>query len=384
MVLWIFFSAIFFTLSSLGLDHKVVTDTTSPVWRIDLRSVGFTGFAPKQEQWGLHLRPNSLCFVDKNVLTATFITREIGATLAQRNQTGESLPLKLHGIFLDADLGKVLDTKEWSITRPRGGVVAADDGRFVVLAPGRVALHSPSLELVKDFKLSSEQESHLWNFYTSPTGKSILVEYHYPEASFQWIDVGSLQPQLTWKDSLPGVSISDDELAFPRDTYVKSKGTVHQVFIRQRNGSEQAVCRAIVGKGDPCGVPEFISNEALALLTPHGLTIVPKTGGDSLLKVTFRDDEWLVRPLYPSADGKRFAVEVWTHRGGSALLDIGSNDLLQRIVVYDLPSRRAICILEARELKIRKVSGVALSRDGSQLAILEDGIVEVYRVTSTM
>jgi hypothetical protein len=347
-----------------------------------LRSVGFTGFAPKQETWGLDLRPNPLCFTDNKALIATFITREDVTTLARRDQPGEPLSLRLHGIFLDAGAGKVQASKEWSITRPRGGVVAAGDGRFIVLAPGLVALYSPSLELVKDFKLSSEQQSHLWDFHVSPTGKSMLVEYHYPEASFQWIDAGSLQPQPAWRDLLTHVSIFDNGLAFERNPDITS-GVIHKVVIRPRDGPERAVCRVLIGEvNSSCGDPEFLSNDVLALLMPHGFSLVPSTGGDAFLKATFPDDEWLGRPLHPSADGKRFAVTVWAHKGGNAFLDIDSHSVLKRILVYDIPSRQPLYSFDAKSQKVKNVSGIALSPDGSLMAILTEGVVEVYRLPS--
>jgi hypothetical protein len=249
-----------------------------------------------------------------------------------------------------------------------------------------VALYTPSFELLKDFRLSSEQQSHLWNLHTSLTGKSILVEYHYPEATYQWLDSDTLQPQdASWSNSLPVLSISDDkEIASFRDTYVKSKGTnISETLIQPRNGADRTVCRVIVGQGVSCGTPEFLSNDLLALWSPHEFRVVPKTGGDILLKATFREDEWLGRPFQPSADGKRFAVTVWAHKGGSAFLDIDYHSVLKRIVVYDLPSRQAVYTLDAKQQKVKNVSAVALSPNGSLLAILIDGVVQVYRVPET-
>lgn len=382
--MWIFFWGILLTRSSLGLGHKperkAASGADSPVWSVDLRSVGFTGYAPKQETWGLNLRPNPLYFTDNKVLIATFITREVVTTLARRDQPGESLPLKLHGIFLDADTGKVQVSKEWPITRPRGGVVASGDGRFIVLTPGLVALYSPSLELVKDFKLSPEQQSHLWDFHVSPTGQSILVEYHYPDSSFQWIDAGSLQPQPAWKDLLTHVFIFDNGLAFEQNPNLTS-GVSHKVLIRPRDGPERTICRVLTGQvNSSCGDPEFVSDDVLALTMPHGLTLVPKSGGDVLLKASFRDDEWLGHPLHPSADGKRFAATLWEHKGGSALLDIGFHSVLKRIEIYNLPNPHPIYTLDAKQRKIKDVSGVALSPDGYLMAILTDGVVEVYQI----
>lgn len=330
----------------------------------------------------MHFRPNPLSFADKNVLIATFITREDVTGLARRDQPTEALPLRLHGIFLDANTGRVRATREWSITRPRGGIIAAGDGRFAVLTPASIALYSSSLELVKDLKLSSGQQSHLWDFHSSPNGHSILAEYHYPEASFQWIDTNSLRPQPAWSDRMTGVSISDKEFTIARETYVKSKGVFHEVLIGTGEGRWRTVCHVQVGQGDNCGLPEFLSNEAIALWEPHGLSVVSSTLGDLLLKASFREDEWLGRRWPSSADGKRFAVTVWAHKGGSAFFDISYHNVLKRIVIYDLGSRQAVYTLDAKQHKIRDVSGVVLSPDGSLMAILTDGVVQVYQLSS--
>jgi len=54
--------------------------------------------------------------------------------------------------------------------------------------------------------------------------------------------------------------------------------------------------------------------------------------------------------------------------------------VLKRILIYDLPNRQVVYTLDAKGQKIKDVSGVALSPDGSLLAILTDGVVQVYRV----
>jgi hypothetical protein len=351
---------------------------------VDLRSIGFTGFAPKKETWGLHLNPNPLCFSDDKTLVATFITREDVKTLGRRDDSSDARPNRLHGIFLDAQTGKVQSRKEWSVPRPRGGIIPASNGKFVVLTPAMVALYSPGFDLLKDFKLSSEQQSLLWDLHASSTGKSILVEYHLPEATYQWLDSDTFQPQdAPWRDSLSAVSISDEkEIAASRDTYVSSKrSNIFEAFFRPRNGDERIVCRIVAGEGDSCGDPEFLSNDLLALWSPHGLSVLPKNGGDALLSASFRPDEWLGSRFYPSANGKRFAVAVWAHKGGSALFDISSHNVLKRIVVYDIPTRQAVYTLDARKLKIMDLSGLAISPDGSLMAVLINGVAQVYKLS---
>lgn len=387
IALWMFFWGISLTPPSLGLGHrterKAAASTVSPDWTVDLRTVGFTGFAPKKETWGLHLDPNPLCFTDNNTLVATFITREDVTTLARRDNSGEGRPNRLHGIFLDAQTGKVQSRKEWSVPRPRGGIIPAGDGKFVVLTPAMVALYSPGFDLLKDFRLSPEQQSQLWDFHASPTGKSILVEYVHPEATYQWLDSDTLQPQdASWSDSLPVLSISDDkEIASFGDRYVSSKNiNIFEALIQPRNGAERTVSREVLANENGCGEPEFLSNDLFALWDPHGLSVLPKTGGDALLRATFRPDDWLGWRFHASANGKRFAVAVWAHKGGSALLDISSHNALKRIVVYDIPTRQAVYTVDARKLKIKELSGVALSPEGSLIAVLINGVVQVYKL----
>jgi hypothetical protein len=367
--------------------------------------VGYAGFAPKREQWGLAFEGKPLSFSDNNVLIASFITREAVTTLGRRDQLGDSLPLKLHGIFLDATTEKVRATREWSTTRPRGGIVATGDGRFVVLTPALMALYSPTLEALKEFSLSLDEQAHLWNFYPSPTGKSILVEYHNcapncesnppaaepapplrsPETSFGWIDTASLQAHSYWEGAgtLGFVSISDGEVAFSRTTFLPSKRlNVHEVLIRERDGPWRTFCRARLGYDvdTGCDYPEFVSNDVLALYEPHALNLTPAKGGAALLRAKFPEDEWVGRPLHPSAGGNRLAVSIWAHKGGSSLLDIDYHAVLKRITVFDIPSRQWVYTLDAKREKIRSISGLALSPDGTRMAILADGVVGVYQL----
>lgn len=348
--------------------------------------MGYPGHLSKRETLRLQSSASPLCFSDHGVLIATFLTQQEVHALARRDQPSDPLPLRLHAAFLDAVSGRVQARRDWYTAHPAGGVIAAGDGNFVVFTPAVVSLYSPSLELVKDFKLSSEQQSHVWDFHSSPSGKIILVEYHYPEAKYQWLDTDTLLPQIaSWSESLPVLSISDDkEITSFRDTYVRSKSmNVYEALVKSRDRPERTVCRVIAGNGgDSCGEPLILSNELLSLWSPHKFIVVPKTGGDALFRASFRDDEWLGSRLYPSADGKRFAVTISAHKGGGALLDIGFRSVLKRIVVYDLPSGRVAYTLDAEQQKIKKVSGVVLSPDGFLLAVQTDGVVEVYQLPS--
>lgn len=123
----------------------------------------------------------------------------------------------------------------------------------------------------------------------------------------------------------------------------------------------------------------------LVLYGPHEINLVD-TGGKKLFTQHLADDDWITDwrvPFRPSASGNRFAVAIWAHKGGSDVLDISAHSVLKRIMVFDIATRRWIYTLSAKKQKIKTVSGLALSPDGSLMAILTNGVVEVYRLPNS-
>ena len=81
-----------------------------------------------------------------------------------------------------------------------------------------------------------------------------------------------------------------------------------------------------------------------------------------------------------SADGRRFAIAVATTKGGSALLDISSHEVLKRIMVFDLPTSRWVYSLDSKSVDLKYVSGFAVSPDGLRLGVMRNGFVEMYEL----
>jgi hypothetical protein len=390
------------TTLSLGLGRDrprtaVEASGEQAVWRLDLRSVGYTGFAPPHEPRLFYLHASPVCFSENGVLIVNFLTREKVDTLARRDRTADPLPLRLHGIFLDAGTGKIRATKEWSTTPPTAGIIAAGGGRFVVITPALVESYSPELQPLNAFRPTPEQQSHLETFWPTPSGKFILAvfnncaphcdalppsEAHKPTHSYQWLDTDSLQPQPAWSDWYYW-SISDKQLAKGGGGYDRSGNLiVEEVLVRDKDGPWRSFCQVRAGyDGTECTGPEFISNEVLAMWGVHSLSLLPVGGGPPVLVARFPPDEWIGRwGLYSSADGKRLAVAVYSQKGGSALLDIDPRMVLKRVMVYDMPSRQWVYRLNAKRQKLKSISGLALSPDGTRMAILADGVVELYQL----
>ena len=387
--MWTFFLATSSTQLFLATERepKAGPQTASgPLWQVDLRPLGYNGFTPKGELWGEHFKINSVCFSGDSSLIVTFLTREVVATLSRRDKSSDQVPLRLHAVFIDADKGAVKTASEWPSSEPRGGILPARGGRFIVVTPERLLLYSPSLELLKDFKLRTEDNPpfELAGVYSSPAGGSILLQYNdYHKYWFQWMDPDILQPLRSWEEVLAWITISDTKLAFSHETYTKPTGFLYEVLIRGIDGASQTVCRSVNGDDD-CGIsPQFISNELLALSTFRGLRLI-RSDGTMALVTKFKANEELWRTLSPSANGNRFAVQQFVNKGGSALLDISSHGVFHRIVVFDVPTSQWIYNLEAKSQSITTFPNFALSPDGSKLAVLADGVVEVYQLPSAV
>jgi hypothetical protein len=353
-----------------------------PLWQFDLRSVGYTGFEPpKHERTGLTFKPELLCFTENSTLAANFITRSDVTTLTRRDGPGESLPLRLHAVFLDSTAGTVRASREWPITRPEGWVAAAGDGKFVVIAPASLSLYSPAFELQQRFLLSTSQQATVRNFHTSPGGQSILAEYRTKhQHSSQWIDVATMKPAFTWDVLFPWVSISDGEFATSKESYTEANGVVAEVSVHTPEGDSRTVCRSRLGHGLGCGSPFFISNRLLVLWRAHAFSLISTTDGEPILQDNVQNDEWFGWPAHPSSNGNRFAATVWVHKGENAFLDLDYKSVLKRIVVYDIPGQRLIYTLDFGKKNISSAIGIAISPDGAQIAVLVDGIVSAYQL----
>jgi hypothetical protein len=106
------------------------------------------------------------------------------------------------------------------------------------------------------------------------------------------------------------------------------------------------------------------------------------THGQLLFKEDFPDNgEILAGPVRCGAGGQRVAFAFIKGKGGISALDIAPHYSLKRIIVFDVPSRQWIYRLDGKRQRITKLSGLALSPDGSQLGIIDqDGVLKAYRL----
>jgi len=128
--------------------------------------------------------------------------------------------------------------------------------------------------------------------------------------------------------------------------------------------------------------PFFVNDSTLALAHGRELAVVMLDG-----TVLLRDSlpkKFSFSRIVTSSEGQRFAYILTELRGSAALdMEFLTDD---RIVVYDLGQRKAIY---TRKLKggspwippfMEHRNRAALSPDGKLLALLDEGILEVYQL----
>jgi len=354
-----------------------------PLWRVDLRSFGYTGFVPHGEKWDVRLPAWPICFIDDGSVVAIFITREEPSRLTRRDDAGAPSPLRLHAVVLDTSTGQPRATREWPAQRPRAWVFAVGAGKFVVTTADKIVLYSHDLNTIRELSLPIAKGTsvHMWRVFTSPTGKSILYEYSDHEGSHCfWVDTQQLDVLRSWTDPHAEalgwtVAVSDQRIAVPRDTHKPPYGS--ETVIRDLDGAWRVVCSEPLG----CGRPTFINESTLLLQSAFEMRLIRLTG-----ELLFRRNVppyTLFSHYYPTAvaaERDRFAVLLGKEKGGVPLLDIMPDFVFDQAMVYDMTRKQWIFTLYAKKARLKNFAGLALSPDGTRMAVLADGILQVFAV----
>jgi hypothetical protein len=369
-----------FLTSAIGPTVAPQGASITAKWRADLRAA--VGSAPLGLVVGrgreTHAQPRtSLWFLPNNRIVATFVIREGKTALSSRNSSDTNLPLRLRAIFIDASSGKVTSTQDWPSTSRFAGIVASNGGKFVAQMGTSLTLYSSDVkELTKLSLPPLPQEFWGWHAFPSPTSKSILFATNDLTTTsatlWIWVDTNSLQVVRSWKEIQSGwMGISDSTIAMTACSFwnyhcdpnveVRSLATEWKTIAPIKKRSQQF----------PQFVNEdilFLSGEPWKLLQTDGKVIL--TGDASSEGST----------AISSAGGKRFVVPFFKLIGRVAALDIGGHSELKTISIYDAPFHERSYRLAVEGPKIKDLSQLALSPDGSLLAILYDESVYLFHL----
>jgi len=281
------------------------------------------------------------------------------------------------------------------------------NGKFVLLVEQKLVLYSSALEPVKELDLRpSPTHPKLKNLRIgrSPSGKTIWsVHEQAGSAVYQLFDSEALSPLGSWSEAShppweAPLAFADDKLAVEMGSWSVPSVPAGSIVIEdnygegwEHRGGGVAVRRlgaawTVVCKDSSCGPPFFVNNDILALCGDPDIRLIRADGQP--LSPEFRigksgparRDATIVDALRASAGGNRFAVPLFSPRAEGGMYTVFAFFCnLARILVFDLPSGQWIGALEASQYDIERITDLALSPDGTLLALFrQEGIVEVY------
>jgi hypothetical protein len=347
-----------------------------------------------------------MLYLDGGQIVVTFVSRVETIGLSVRGQPDASLPFRVCALFIDAATGKVNTRGEWPTASAESCVLRSTGGRFVVFTPDKLFLYSPSLQLLKelDLPLRSEATWETWSLFSSPRGRYLLVKYDAEaNARLPW-----KRPQLRFPPGGHGciedLSIADAEEG--EDLYDTEQLSALGKWTRKLAGCTSLpdsisddgllVLGGKIGRFDQPWRPfswlepslgRFINDQALIQLRRKPPKLLGfdlhDTHGQLLLREDFHDSGDIIwgGRFCRSSGGQRLAFAFDKGKGGIEILDIAPHYSLSRIVVFDIPSRQWVYKLDGKQQRITKISGLALSSDGKQLAIIDqNGVLKAYRL----
>lgn len=388
MALWTLSAALFllahFLSNTAGASSTVTSQATSPKWTTDLRSaVGSDALGTVQgrkREWQGRPR-TSLWFLNNGTILATFITREVSnPSLSSRKGSDPHQPLRLRVVFLQAETGKVTSTQAWPSESRIAGVVAVDDGKFVTQTGLTLTLYSSDAREMKELTLPALAEDvSSWHAHPSPTGRSILFEDSdwrtTSPKSWIWVNTPDLKVIGSWKEEQSGrVGISDTTIAMAACMFPEYHCDPK---LKVRGYATEWKSIAPIQHFGWVWAPQFVNDDTLFL--PYSPWKLLTTDG----KVVLTEADTKGNSPIMSAGGQRFIVPFFKLVGRVDALDIGGHGNLKSISVYDAPFRERSYELDVKGPQIRSISEksvaqLALSPDGSKLAILYEESVYLF------
>ena len=314
--------------------------------------------------------------------------------LSSRRSPDISSPFRLHTILLDASSGKLLLSKEWGTRVHESSVYVTNGG--ALLKTGNMLRLLRSADLEEYQKMALPEPPCIYIVSVSASQKTVMlncIDQRANVSHFDVLDGSTTKARYSWSESPPLYhysSISDTAIAAVDST--KHEIIVSKFGSRRWNSIEE-------GNGTVPSPPVFPN---LPLLVSDELLFVERSNKFLLISVDGRllmtsqpptiDFCLLMTSQPPSKDkispevrkivvaqGGGFVavasqnIDVRTHLFTEASISLLSVD----VAVYDLTLKQCVLNVEIAPLPTNDYD-LALSPDGSMLAILDDRRISVY------
>lgn len=273
--------------------------------------------------------------------------------------SGPFQPRRVRTWVLETRKGKVLRKTDWTTDFYSDFIFATSTGKYAIGTEIGMALYSRGLE--REITTGAN-DAKPWS--SSPDGRFFAGFKYIPghRVSF-FIDAETLKPTGTEFRDVYIRSVADNRIAYTG----RDANGVATVFIEDNDATiwkYHSDCKVVR--------PSFISNDLLAVVGCNRLDVV-SASGEKLFTALLKGERLLFAAS--SRDGRRFAVmEQFDEIGDPPRL------CMERITVFDVRQRKPIFVTDDTDLSGSQggSSGVALSPDGSSMAVNSAGLVRLF------
>jgi hypothetical protein len=369
-------------------EPQLSTPESHPAWKADAQQFGYERF-PRRSVRPLRL---VVSFLDNDQLAIAWVTPDT-TTENRRNAPKVGEPAHLDVVMLDAKTGLKQSQKNWPTPyHPVPHLFGLPEGKVLICTDNSLRLLSASLDTVREQELPNHGTCVNVGLQLSPSkhtlGLTIRANAEHSR-HLELFNVQTFTALSNWTAGLGAGAISHETAAFS-DHWVVGYCGVPADFCTRRFDEDWHPIH-IIGLDTRMDtrhrIPvSFVSDDVLAI-GRDGVTTVATVSGDLLFQIRLPKGHYLLPPI-ASAGQQRFAVIEGRLRGlRSEPLDMypfGSND---RALVYSIKNRRAIFSLKLKGTSPWTPRNIheeflAVSPDGRSLAVVSDGLLNVYTLPS--
>jgi hypothetical protein len=342
----------------------------SAQWTIDLASLGYENPASGREKaFDLSQSNDGIAFTDSGRLVAYFVTKADVSQLSSRTDVKAGTAFRLRAVFADVSSQKIVSTKDWPARAFPTWLMPTAGGRFIIRTGDCLQIYSADFALLKERTLGTGGTSfESWHLKASPSGRVLWLDHEDGKSHLEVVDAESLEPVSRWEQDMLGgwFSVSDNNIT------TRPARRPGQILIRSISSPWHVLYDS--GSGSAVGEPSLVSDNAIMAGTADEVLLL-STGGEIVMRDAVPKKEHLEQ-IVASRDGKLAAATLVRIKGGG-LFDTAMHQSGATVVTYDLERRRAISTI-AINTRSSSPYHVALSSDGSLVAVMSGSIVTVY------
>lgn len=378
--------------------RELAPTNASPLWQVDLKTLGYkplpdvTASLPGRFPW-----IKALDFTDDDHLAWAWLTLDNQSPIRLRScdyssngckdndKRPQPEPAHLHVLFLNAKSGDKNDLLEWPTPSFPVGFLGLPDGKFITCNRDKLHLFSPMLDVILERDLPPSDKCYFLSRKSiSPSGRLLLRRQLNEKAELVGTETLSSVQNLSGVDAR---AIGDHWFVVPCGQPARlCLGSLDYPNRPLRPLEMSKEMNEIVLRG--LANIAFADDETIVIKARTSMSVFDMKGS-ALFDVTLPKKQGFnySEPIITSSvGGERFAVIEDRQRGlTSEPLDMYSFLSNDRVVVYSIPDRRPIFVLKVKgsspwpPWRVH-LNSLALSPDGTLLAVVSDDVLKVYRL----